>query len=492
MKKLLFLILSTTLIFSSCNKWEDNEAVNTEYDVVFKSVQASLDNLKATCENPDAQYAYVKVKHSSGTEIELYPEVFYLGGTAYTQSIKLKPGTWTIEEFILYNDNMTPGNTSDDILVQGTPHQGADYSGAINNPLPFTTQVVAFEKNEIPIEILCFEETDFDEFGFSWFVVSQTAVREQVFFGDLCAKHPEDYNGSLYANQANGVQIDMPAIFKIKVYDNGVLGEVFDNEAWYGEGQPVKVSYVDKVGEVNHFRFELWILVQDGTNFTYKHFHTWEFDDDERIPAGTDNVVDFVLGNCMIVDADLILAPYISLPATATYKATKWLDSNWNTTPNTDNGTYVDALISNVGGASSGYELYNGSWPSWCADKNTTIGNQAYNMDVYSSLYPDQIPAFARHTNVWPMVNWLMNHLDYYPMETTRDIQDIQDAIWILLNNYTGGSAEAVQIAADASTYGAGYVPLPGGWAAVIFVPAGTPANQASPDIQTMFIRVDP
>ena len=485
MKKLLLLILGTTLIFSGCSKWEDNAAVNTEYEVVFKSVEASLNNLKATCENPDAQYAYVKVKHSSGTEIEFYPEVFYLGGIAYTQSIKLKPGTWTVEEFILMNDNMTPNDTNDDVVVQGTPHQGADYSGAINNPLPFTTQVVAFEKNEVPIEILCFEETEVESFGFSWFRVHQTTVREQVFFGDFCVKHPDDYLGSLYANQANGVQIDMPAIFKIKVYDNGNFVEEFSNAAWYGEGEPLRVTYVDKVGEVNHFTFKLYILVQNGTNFTYKLFHTWAFDDDEKISAGSDNVVDFVLGNCMIVDADLILAPYINLPATANYRAVAWL-------PNTNNGTYVDAEITGVGTESTGYELYNGIWPSWCGDHNTTIGSQSYPMDVYSSLYPDQIPAFARHTNVWPMVNWLMNHLEYYPMENNTDIQDIQDAIWILLNNYTGGSADAVAIAADASTYGAGYVPLPGGWAAVVFIPAGTPVDQAQPNIQTMFIRVDP
>ncbi|PKP35364.1 MAG: hypothetical protein CVU00_02870 [Bacteroidetes bacterium HGW-Bacteroidetes-17] len=483
MKKLLLLILGTTLIFSSCSKWEDNPAVNTEYEVVFKSVAASLNNLKATCDNPDAQYAFVKVKHTtSGTILDFYPEVFYLGGTAYTQSIKLKPGTWEILEFVLMSDNFTPGNTGDDIVIQATPQQGAAYADFISNPLPFTTQVAAFEKNEIPIEVLCFEETEYEGFGFRWFMIDQVSVREQVFFGDLCAKHPEDYAGSLYANQINGVQIDMPAIFKIDVYNNNTFVESFNNASWFGEGQPLKVRYVDNNGEVNHFRFELFILVQDGVNFTYKKFYTWEFDDAERISAGQDNVVDFVLGNCNTTDADLILAPYISLPATATYQAVAWL-------PNSTLGAYVDAKITNVGGASTKYELYNGTWPSWCADKNTTIGGGQYNMDVYSSLYPNLIPVFARHAQVWPMVNWLMNNLHYYP---TASIQDIQDALWILLNNYTGGSSLAHTIATQASQYGVGYVPLPGGWAAVVFVPHGTPPTQAQPDIQTMFIRVDP
>ena len=153
----------------------------------------------------------------------------------------------------------------------------------------------------------------------------------------------------------------------------------------------------------------------------------------------------------------------------------------------------LDAKITNVGGANTGYELYDGMWPSWCADKNTTIGGDAYDMDVYSSLYPDKIPAFARHENTWPLVNWLMNHLHYYDMNTTREVQDIQDAIWILLHgSSTGFGSDAIQIAADASNYGQGYVPLPGGWAAIIFVPAGTAADLAQPDIQTMFIRVDP
>ena len=40
--------------------------------------------------------------------------------------------------------------------------------------------------------------------------------------------------------------------------------------------------------------------------------------------------------------------------------------------------------------------------------------------------------------------------------------------------------------------YGSTYVPAPGGWAAIIFIPVGTPPNATQPTIQTMIVKIDP
>lgn len=449
-----------------------------------------MTTLKSTCDNPQAQYAIVRITQITSPPTydtaTFIPQVFYLNGTAYTQSIKLKVGTYKVTDFKMMNDNNTPLNTADDILVLAAPYTSSTYGSYTNTPLPLTTTVTAFQKNEIPISVLCFEETNYEKFGFGWFRISQINIREQLFFGDLCLKHPEEYAGSPYANMPGGLKIDMPALFKIRIFTDNVLTDSVTNNKWTGTtwdyiNKPLSVTYVDQPNVVNQFKFELYILVKVGNTFQYKLFNTWTFADAERISAGTDNVVDFVLGNCNINQADLILAPYINLPATATYKITAWAPGTM--------GTYVDALLSNI---PSGYELSNGTWPSWCADKNLTIQiNQNYNMDVYSTLYPALIPEFARKATIWPKVNWLMNNLNYFP---TASMQDIQDAIWRLVNSpaYTGGSSLAITMANTAATNGANFVPLPGGWAAVIFVPTGTPINAQNATIQTMFIRVDP
>jgi hypothetical protein len=48
-------------------------------------------------------------------------------------------------------------------------------------------------------------------------------------------------------------------------------------------------------------------------------------------------------------------------------------------------------------------------------------------------------------------------------------------------------------MAADAATYGDGFIPLPGGWAAVVFEKQGAPAaGEAGDKIQCIFTRIDP
>ncbi len=42
-------------------------------------------------------------------------------------------------------------------------------------------EVMAFEKNEINVEILEFTAQEYSDFGFNWFTLSQTTVREQLF-----------------------------------------------------------------------------------------------------------------------------------------------------------------------------------------------------------------------------------------------------------------------------------------------------------------------
>ena len=158
-------------------------------------------------------------------------------------------------------------------------------------------------------------------------------------------------------------------------------------------------------------------------------------------------------------------------------------------------GGYVDASLTNV---APGYEIVNQTYESWCCDHETNIiVGTNYNMDVFSSLYPALLPAFAQ-TRPWDKYNWLLNHLDWYP---GYHWYDLQGALWLLespaWNGVASGgvpnvSAVMTQMKNDANTYGSGYKVPTGGWAAVVFIPTGTPGNAPNPTIQTMFIRLDP
>jgi hypothetical protein len=196
-----------------------------------------------------------------------------------------------------------------------TPTSTSLYKDYVSDPVALDFEVNDFQKAEIPIDVLCFQDNLYEGFGFDWFQVTEIVIREQCFFGDICLNgnpyKPGDFAGSDYAGQINGLQEDMPAIFEIRAFFDGnqIPGSPFSNLSWLGEGAPLCAEYPDNLGvDGEEFTFELWILVKnDLGGFDYVLYHTWTFEDDETIPAGQDGIVDFVVGDCNLIPADLNL-----------------------------------------------------------------------------------------------------------------------------------------------------------------------------------------
>jgi hypothetical protein len=472
MKRLFYLFLIVGLAVASCKK-PDNTP--TEQDVVFKAATATTGFKADVCDNDVANYALIDI---DGTTYKA--DVFYLDGVIYTSTLKLTPGDHTVNSFVLKNDNGTPNDDSDDTIVKATPLAGSDYENFVQNPLPYTFGVDAFYKSEVNIEVLCFKPTDITSFGFAWFALNEITVREFAFFGDFCTKYYAEYAGSLYEQQSGGLRHDMPAIFKIDVYRNNNFLISYNNEANLGEGEPLMVQFPDYDNVVDNYDFVLSILVKVGMNFEYKEFYAWHTTDAQTLPnVGSDNVMDFVLGSC-VPDADLILAPYMNLPATATMATGSSVPGSL--------GTYFDVTLSNIG---PGYDIQNGTVGVYCADKDTHIYlNHTYQMNIYSSLYPNVLPdAFNAQKDVLDNINWLGNHLADYP---GYQWDDLQNAIWMLLNQESddGSRPIATQMLADAIAYGDNYLPPVGGWAAVMFV--DPTADDVNPVLQLLFTLVDP
>lgn len=485
MKTFLFLLIATIPLLGCQKKEAAPEA--TEQEVVFNATVVIPGNgLKSAaeweCKDLAPDYAHIII---DGTDY--FPAVFQLDGNLYTQAIKLETGDYTVSQFLLMDDGGTPRetNTTDDQIVMGTPAGASPYATYISKPVSFNFSVEAFTKEELDIEVLCFLDHAYLEFGFDWFAVTELVVREQCFFGDFCVKHPADYDGSYYENQSTGLQIDMPAIFKIIVKKNGVPvpNSPFTNattEANWGVGQPVCVQYPDNINaEGEEFTFELLIYVRSGNTFIYKHFHTWTTQDDSMIDPGEDGVVDFVLGNCNLTEPDLQLAPYQNLPVTANISITNPADPGfWRIYINSVSpvGTYDLPVRVNLTG--------------WCGDINQIISNGNHNMNVYSSLYSTGWPAGMPFTlGKIAKVNWLFNHLENFGMSEltlTNDQGDIiQDAIWMILNGRPAG-VMAMLMASNADSH-EDFVPLPGGWAAVLFIKSNQPQKY-----QLIFTMVDP
>ena len=437
---------------------------------------------------------YVKYK-IDGLEFKNIP-VFYVNGVPWTGSIKItNSGLHTINEFYVYSDNNTPNDPSDDNFLAAVPHLGSEFAKYVSTPLEQTFTTANGKKTEVKLDVVCYTPGVSGNFGFVYFdVLHAIQARDLYFYGDFCIKEKQDYATSLYAQQTNWNSgpplpgsgfIDAPAITKIEVWKNGVLAETFNNAP---QGEKLRITYADELGKTDAFEIKLFILVKQGNAFNYVQFKSWTFNDISNIPQGNDGLIDFVLGNCYdpTTPPDLILAPWLNLPITTTYTITAQ--------PSTLGG-YVDATLTNTG---SGYDIRDGVYGSFCADHSKQIYiSQPYNMNVYSSLHTELLPLFAQ-SNKWNKINWLFNHLSQYP---GYHWYDIQGCIWLYDSPIWDGAAVAgmpaltllsLQMKADADIYGANYSPLPGGWAAIIFIPVDTPANATSAIIQTMFVKIDP
>lgn len=326
MKKLFLLLLGICLI-TSCQK-KKSDAPVVKQTVTFGVQEISSSSLKSesgtwNCSSTIPDMAWIQVDGK-----DYYAHLTTVNGQLYSQSIKLTPGTHIVNHFVLYKEtDGIEGITGNDEVVYGIPETGSEFALYVNRTVEFPIEVLPFAKTEVPVQVLCFNDSRYLEFGFNWFAVNRTIVREQCFFGDICLENYKEYAGSDYEKQSTGLALDMPAIFKIMAYKQQpdgswallANGGIFTNdnaETSWGVGTPVCVQYPDNLSAVDNFKFELYILVKQGDNFNFVLSHTWTFKDAEMIPTGGDGIVDFELGNCNAGSVDLQLPLNQNLPAT--------------------------------------------------------------------------------------------------------------------------------------------------------------------------------
>ena len=462
------------LLLTNCNKEAKQDPVN-QGELVFAPMDITPDKDWICDLTLTVKYAHVIING-----VDYYPLTFVIDGKLYTQAIKLDAGAYLVEYFALMDDMGTPDKV-DDKIVKATPMYDSDYAQYVEYPLYREIVIVAFQKFELRIEVLCYMEVHYEYFGFFWFEVRELTIRTQCFFGDFCIKHLPDYYGSLY--ELDGLQLDEVAIFKIVATRNGDPIGTFHNTYWDDQqnflfDSPLCVEYADYDNEEDHFLFELWIYVKVGNTFDYVLFHTWHFYDDEMIPTGPDWVVDFVLGNCNYTEPDLLLPPYMNLP---------WFFDFWVTTDNPN--SYFNAHFDGIG---PGYDIADGVYPAWCADllHFITPGTH-YNMCAFSSLYLNLLPSSCDPNLDWGLMhdefgrlNWVFNNLVLLP---PYNAAQMQDAIWLIMGfDVPGADATSLAIAALAAPH-AYFSPLPGGWAAVLYFDMADCIN-----VQITFRVVDP
>ncbi len=249
--------------------------------------------------------------------------------------------------------------------------------------------------------------------------------------------------------------MDEVAVFRIFVD-----GKEFSNIETYGDVNEVCALYADIVGKDTEHTLTIDLYVGEGpigplweTVYTETWFNEYPQD-----------MTTFVVGHC--TDADIELEPYIKVP---TDPFTMSL-----TYPYTE--SYIGIELS---GIDPGYDLENGMYAGWCADKAHSInGNGTYTVTAVYSL--DEMPPGFHVTNdMAKLINYLFNRRSHWSLTP----EQIQNIIWYITDGW-GLTSEEQVVADNVDAYGLTYQIPPGGWAA-IFLDTGE-------STQVLFVLIDP
>jgi hypothetical protein len=142
--------------------------------------------------------------------------------------------------------------------------------------------------------------------------------------------------------------------------------------------------------------------------------------------------------------------------------------------------TYITTQLTNVPSAPAGedpYEVWNGNWPGWCADKyNYVYINTPYNTRLLSSMSPEYWPNDPRLNLPWDKINYVINHKQ-------GNATDVQSAIWYFTDGLAPTAVGQLMVN-DANANGEGWWPGEGQILALICYVNST--------VQITFIEIDP
>ena len=506
LKNYLFYAITLVLAFSisGCQKdiQEPTIPQDERVDVEFMIEQSDFPQFKSTNNDvpqcSDLDWDYVTFKLNG---IEYMSDIVTTVGSdvKLTQVVKLPSGTsYTLSEFYIWNDGVPFNDPNGDILVRAAPISGSEYEDLMVHPLNIEVEVFDFTKRQIIVDVLCYDTLFYEKFGFSWFGINEIELRRQCFFGDVCTGKLDDFVGSLYEEQSQGIQMDMPAIMQLKLYkkvsgDWGTPIRTFANDTWTtpGEGDCLEIYWADDLDVIEDFKLELYVLLPYGDGMEWTLIDVFEFQDNNGPDVGDDNVTDFTIGNCNISGTeDYVYPAWINIPNFGTYFQMK---IELPFAPGTK-GTYINAIFTGIG---TGFAIDNDTVGVWCGDKVLNINpGQVYDVQAISSLQPLP-PSFSNITvEQLSVLNYFWNNLNrWFPGINPIDFTDfsgsgfdstdwaiIQDVIWSITDNWTV-TGEALTIHNQIITE-TDFVPVPGDYAAILF--------WVNNQVQTVFIQVDP
>ena len=235
-----------SLLFA-CEEQTTAPPTNTKQPVVIGFTSANHASSRAESSEPiDA--AILSIKDSKGNTVHDMErmDLITLGGGYITKEVELLPGTYTIENFVVVNQ--------EDEAVYITPKDGARYAGLVSTPLPYTFEVTAEETNDVVLDVVSATLGEASDFGYATFSFNVIPALE----AGLVAYFPFNNDAHDQSGYENHGMVNGP----VGVSDR--FGTA--NSAFYFDGKDDYIEVTDhsSLQFSNEFSLCAWINLETG------------------------------------------------------------------------------------------------------------------------------------------------------------------------------------------------------------------------------------
>ncbi|MDT0644268.1 hypothetical protein RM553_15630 [Zunongwangia sp. F363] len=305
-------IAMMALLFSSCSK-EESEGMDETSQKASLSFGATLNDLlnrradtkqhfSDLPECSDAAPASVMVVLSSGG-VEMDPVTLDVLSddldddgmmdyyTDYSDDLELTPGTYELEEFIVYD--------AEDNIIWIAPiddDDSGEFDGYVVDALPITINLGAGVKKYVDVEVLCYDQRVVNQYGYLFFDFEGKEIIDFCIFGNFCPPNGRHYVASYSVDVWNYVDGETTE----QLYDDVTAEVVMDANGDY-MANPVCFQLPDGEGDDEYY-FEITIHETDEYSTTERIIRAGTITDTEvrSFFDGDDNLeyYHFFYGGC--------------------------------------------------------------------------------------------------------------------------------------------------------------------------------------------------
>lgn len=204
MKKMKVYLLGLTIltfVFSSCSKEENKIDPETDFaTLTFSAIVEDLTNKETSkqstadipiCTDDTPAYVEIILMQDDSEIVGSAGDPFRIdlvAGQLFTQEVpelQLTPGNYTLEYFAVYNSAGDP--------IWLAPTEGSILSEFVDNALPYNISLGAGVKKYVDVSVLCYDDRNVNEYGYTFFDFDMTETFEYCFFVNYCDEAGRHY-----------------------------------------------------------------------------------------------------------------------------------------------------------------------------------------------------------------------------------------------------------------------------------------------------------